>query len=258
SCNNSTLGSTPGNIERRDAIVLIRGWNFPGKNLEFCWIVIHGTAARWYTGTISVLFSTGMRQRVRTMLYIFGEYALDTQRHTLQRAGQNIPVRRKVFQALTYLLVHHDRAVPKHELCEHVWPAQFISETTLESTIKAVRQAIGDSGRGQQRLQTLYGHGYRFIAAVQVHPDAPSGAVDEGKPAPPAPVSAPSQAPHDMPFILPMPGAAEDDDGHWTIPTTTEEGLPPRDTILPAEEHKPVTVLCCALAQPTDLATRVG
>jgi len=192
------------------------------------------------------------------MLYIFGEYALDTQRHTLQRAGQNIPVRRKVFQALTYLLVHHDRAVSKHELCAHVWPEQFISETALESTIKAVRQAIGDSGREQQRLQTVYGHGYRFIAAVQVHPDVPPGTADEDRPAPSDPVPAPSQAPHNMPFMLPRQGAAEDDDVHWTIPTTAEERLSPRDTISPAEEHKPVTVLCCALAQPTALATRMG
>src|SRR5262249_55107480 len=125
-------------------------WQKPGILLDFhpCYSLV---VVYWHH---FVPFSTGMRPRVRTMLYIFGEYALDTQRHTLQRAGQNIPVRRKVFQALTYLLVHHDRVVSKHELCAHVWPEQFISETALESTIKAVRQAIGDSGRGQQRLQT--------------------------------------------------------------------------------------------------------
>ena len=62
------------------------------------------------------------------MIYVFGVCALDTQRHTLHRAGQGIRVRRKVFQVLTYLLAHHDRAVSKQELCEQLWPAQFISE----------------------------------------------------------------------------------------------------------------------------------
>jgi DNA-binding winged helix-turn-helix (wHTH) protein len=96
-------------------------------------------------------------------------------------------VRRKVFQTLTYLLAHHDRAVSKQELCEQLWPEQFISEAALESTIRAVRQAIGDSGRGQQCIQTVYGYGYRFIAAVQVHPDAPTGAAEEGQAAPATP-----------------------------------------------------------------------
>src|SRR5262249_60362021 len=125
------------------------------------------------------------------MIYVFGECVLDTQRHTLQRAGQAIRVRRKVFQTLTYLLAHPDRAVSKQELCEHVWPAQFISEAALESTIRAVRQAIGDSGRGQQLLQTVYGHGYRFIAAVEVHPDPPPRPPHPGSPAPPDPGARP-------------------------------------------------------------------
>jgi len=105
------------------------------------------------------------------MIYLFGECALDMRRHTLHRAGQNIPVRRKAFQALTYLLLHRERVVSKQELCEQIWPAQFISDATLESTIKAVRQAIGDSGRQQRLIQTVYGHGYRFISTVQEQAD---------------------------------------------------------------------------------------
>jgi hypothetical protein len=42
-----------------------------------------------------------------------------------------------------------------------------------------VRQAIGDSGRAQQLIQTVYGYGYRFIAAVQVCADLPPGAAGE-------------------------------------------------------------------------------
>jgi DNA-binding winged helix-turn-helix (wHTH) protein len=112
------------------------------------------------------------------MIYVFGECVLDTQRHTLRRAGQGIPVRRKAFQALTYLLLHRERVVSKQELCAQIWREQFISDATLESTIKAVRQAIGDSGREQQLIQTVYGHGYRFIAVVQEHADPPPPPAD--------------------------------------------------------------------------------
>src|SRR4030095_12063259 len=90
-------------------------------------------------------------------------------------------LRRKVFQALTYLLAQGDRVVSKQELCEQLWPQQFISEAALESTIKAVRQAIGDSGRAQRLLQTVYGQGYRFVAAVMTE--------DQTPPARPAPLA---------------------------------------------------------------------
>ena len=86
-------------------------------------------------------------------------------------AGRVSRLRHKVFQVLVYLLTHADRVVSKQELCEQVWPQQLISDAALESTIKAVRQAIGDSGRGQQLIHTVYGQGYRFLAAVEAHPD---------------------------------------------------------------------------------------
>src|SRR6059036_1092503 len=108
------------------------------------------------------------------MLYVFDACTLDTQRAELARAGRVYQLRRKVFQALAYLLAQGDRVVSKQELCEHLWPQQFISEAALESTIKAVRQAIGDSGRDQRLLQTVYGQGYRLVAAVTTEEPTPS------------------------------------------------------------------------------------
>ena len=93
-------------------------------------------------------------------MYVFGDCKLDTQRRVLWRAGRIVSLRRKVFQALTYLLEHHDQAVSKEAVCAAVWPQQFISDTALESTIKAARQAIGDSGRAQRLIRTIHGYGY--------------------------------------------------------------------------------------------------
>src|SRR5215813_13262460 len=105
------------------------------------------------------------------MIYVFGDCELDVQRRVLYRAGQVIRLRRKVFQALTYLLASRDRAVSKEELCQAVWPQLYISDAALESTIRAVRRAIGESGRAPARLQTVHGYGYRFIGAVEEQPD---------------------------------------------------------------------------------------
>ena len=74
------------------------------------------------------------------MVYRFGDCTLDTQRHQLQHAGQPMRLRAKAFQLLCYLLEHRDRTVLKQELCEQIWPQHFISDATLESTVRAVRQ----------------------------------------------------------------------------------------------------------------------
>ncbi|WP_179137006.1 winged helix-turn-helix domain-containing protein, partial [Candidatus Entotheonella palauensis] len=80
------------------------------------------------------------------MIYRFGGCELDTQRITLSRASQTIRLRPKVFQLLEYLLVHHERVVSKDELCTAIWPDQFIHDTTLGSTVRAARSAVGDTG----------------------------------------------------------------------------------------------------------------
>src|SRR5215471_15911637 len=102
------------------------------------------------------------------MIYTFGACVLDTQLHVLSRAEQPIKLRPKAFEVLVYLLEHHDRIVTKHELCEQVWPNQFISDATLGSTVRAVRQAIGDTGEAQQLIQTVHGYGYRCLVPITV------------------------------------------------------------------------------------------
>jgi TolB-like protein/DNA-binding winged helix-turn-helix (wHTH) protein len=111
------------------------------------------------------------------MIYIFGDCELDTGLYTLQRAGQTIRLRPKVFRVCLYLLEHRDRVVSREELCAQVWAGQFISQTTLEGVIRAVRQAVGDSGQAQGIIQTLYGYGYRFVAEVEERPTRTAGKV---------------------------------------------------------------------------------
>jgi DNA-binding winged helix-turn-helix (wHTH) protein/tetratricopeptide (TPR) repeat protein len=107
------------------------------------------------------------------MRYVFGEWTLDPQRAELCRAGRSQPLRHKAFEVLAYLVAQADRVVSKQELCEQVWRQQYISDAALESTIKVVRQALGDSGRDQRLLQTVYGQGYRFLAAVTSEEQTP-------------------------------------------------------------------------------------
>src|SRR5437773_5845750 len=105
------------------------------------------------------------------MRYLFADCLLDTQCYLLRRAGQSIRLRPKVFQVLIYLLTHRDRVIAKQELCEQVWSAQAVSDATIENCLKAIRQVIGDNGQAQRLIETRYGQGYRFVAAVTMTPD---------------------------------------------------------------------------------------
>jgi DNA-binding winged helix-turn-helix (wHTH) protein len=111
---------------------------------------------------------------------VFGDCVLDTERYVLHRAGQPIRLRPKVFQVLVYLLSQRERVVTKQELSEQVWNGQAISDATLESTLSAVRRALGDQGRADRYIHTRHGYGYRFVAPVEERadplPDAASAA----------------------------------------------------------------------------------
>jgi len=83
------------------------------------------------------------------MIYQFHDCILDTSLYTLHRAGQRIPLRPKALHMLRFLLEARHRVVSREELCRVVWPNQAISDATLSSTLRAVRQAVGDSGETQ-------------------------------------------------------------------------------------------------------------
>jgi DNA-binding winged helix-turn-helix (wHTH) protein len=150
----------------------------------------------------------------RLMRYVFGDYILDPQRQELWRAGTRLVLRPKVFQLLLYLLEQRDRLVSKHELIEQLWPHQFISEATLLSCIKAVRQAVGDAGRTQLVIETRHRQGYRFVAAVALEdtsvpmpersndsiPSAPA-ALSPGTPVPETHVLRPAPVPLHEPGV---------------------------------------------------------
>jgi class 3 adenylate cyclase/tetratricopeptide (TPR) repeat protein len=179
------------------------------------------------------------------MRYVFGNYVLDAQRYELRRGGTPIKLRPKVFDVLAYLIVHRERVVTKQELLEHLWPHQCIGDATLNSCIMEARQAVGDTGQAQRVIQTLYGRGYRFVAAVEV-------------PSPEPPAVAPratSTGPRDL-------GSHTQDDLDTAASTVSAPAAPAQPDRTPLSslegERKPITVLCCALANATGLAEALG
>ena len=103
------------------------------------------------------------------MLYRFADCELDAERVTLRRAGKAVALQRRVFKVLVYLLEHRGQMVTKDELAAQVWQAA-IANTTIETCVKELRKAVGDSGQAQRIIATRHRFGYEFVADVVVQP----------------------------------------------------------------------------------------
>jgi DNA-binding winged helix-turn-helix (wHTH) protein len=101
------------------------------------------------------------------LLYLFEDYALDTARRELRRGDAVLQVEPQVFDLLAYLIANRERVVSKDDLLAAVWKGRIVSESTLSSSINAVRTAIGDNGEDQRLVRTLPRKGFRFVASVR-------------------------------------------------------------------------------------------
>jgi TolB-like protein len=101
------------------------------------------------------------------LLYLFEDYALDTDRRELRRGAVLSSMEPQVFDLLVFLVSNRDRVVSKDDLLASVWGGRIVSESTLASRINAARRIIGDSGEQQRLIRTTIGKGVRFVGAVQ-------------------------------------------------------------------------------------------
>jgi pimeloyl-ACP methyl ester carboxylesterase/DNA-binding winged helix-turn-helix (wHTH) protein len=105
---------------------------------------------------------------MRTMIFRFGDFDLDTVLFELRESGKPQRLEPQVFDVLSFLVQNRDRLVTKDELLEEVWADKYISEAALNSRLMAARKAIGDSGREQRWIRTQHGRGFRFVGEVKV------------------------------------------------------------------------------------------
>jgi TolB-like protein len=110
------------------------------------------------------------------LLYLFADFALDTEQRELRCKDDLVPIEPQVFDLLTYLIDNRKRVVSKDDLIAAVWEGRIVSDATLDSRVNAARRAIGDSGGMQRLIKTLPRKGIRFVGAVR----------QEAKPAEPA------------------------------------------------------------------------
>jgi len=117
-----------------------------------------------------------MHTKVRPSIVRFGRFELDQVAGELYRDGRRVRLQEQPRQILLALLERPGELVTRETLHERLWKSDtFVDfEHGLNTAVKKVRQALGDSADTPQYVETLAKRGYRFIGEVQSieHPTA--------------------------------------------------------------------------------------
>jgi DNA-binding winged helix-turn-helix (wHTH) protein len=111
----------------------------------------------------------------------FGLFEADLLAHELYRRGVLIHVQDQPFQILAMLLERPGEVITREELRERLWPGDTFVEFDegLNTAVKKLRYALGDSPDNPTFIETIPRRGYRFIAPTRVLDGAASLDVPE-------------------------------------------------------------------------------
>jgi DNA-binding winged helix-turn-helix (wHTH) protein/Tfp pilus assembly protein PilF len=129
-----------------------------------------------------------MAEQIQNPVVRFGVFEVRLSSGELRKRGLPIRVPGQPFKILALLLERPGEVVTRDELRTRLWSAEtFVDfEHSLNSAIKKLRQALGDSAENPRYIETLPRLGYRFIAPVS------SGGPEVAAAPAPQPASAPA------------------------------------------------------------------
>ena len=99
----------------------------------------------------------------------FGDFEADPRSGQLRHRGSKVKLADQSFRILSLMLEHPGEVVTRDELRKELWPEDtFVDfEAGMNSAIKRLRDALGDSADNPCFVETLPRRGYRFIAPVE-------------------------------------------------------------------------------------------
>ena len=102
----------------------------------------------------------------------FATFELDLGAGELHKAGARVRLQDKPFRLLAALLERPGELVTREELCGRLWASDtFVDfDNSLNNAVNRVRAALGDAAENPRFVETVGGHGYRFIAPVETAP----------------------------------------------------------------------------------------
>ncbi|HUE84179.1 MAG TPA: winged helix-turn-helix domain-containing protein [Pyrinomonadaceae bacterium] len=100
-------------------------------------------------------------------LYEFDNFRLDVSERLLTREGERVALSEKTFETLCALVRRANRLVSKEELLNEIWANAIVEENNLDKNISLLRQVLGErTGKGKF-IETVRGHGFRFVPEVR-------------------------------------------------------------------------------------------
>jgi TolB-like protein len=98
----------------------------------------------------------------------FGEFELDISAYELRQGGHPVHLERQPMDLLILLVERHRQLVFRADIVKRLWdPGVFVDvEMGVNTAIRKLRQALGDSRESPAFVETISGKGYRFIAPV--------------------------------------------------------------------------------------------
>jgi len=130
----------------------------------------------------------------------FGSFEVDLGSRELRRQGLKISLQDQPFRLLALLLERAGEVVTREDLRDKLWPADtFVDfDHSLNTAVRKLREALGDSAETPRYVETLARRGYRFVAPVaEPGPTAPmahSAEAEVSSPSPPATARRPPSA----------------------------------------------------------------
>ncbi len=98
----------------------------------------------------------------------FGDFELDAHGYELRRSGTPVKLERIPMDMLLVLAASPGRLIPRQELVHRIWGKDhfFDEDSALNTAMRKLRLALGDSVEQPRVIETVTGKGYRFIASV--------------------------------------------------------------------------------------------
>ncbi|MDQ2777176.1 MAG: winged helix-turn-helix domain-containing protein [Acidobacteriota bacterium] len=109
----------------------------------------------------------------------FGVFELDCRSGELRKHGIRLKLQEQPLQVLILLLERAGQVVAREELQKRLWPQNTYVDfdNAINSAIRKLREALGDSAENPRFVETLARRGYRFIAPVKTSEPPQPGSV---------------------------------------------------------------------------------
>ncbi len=122
----------------------------------------------------------------------FGSFEANLREGVLTKGGIRVKLQEQPFQILALLLERPGELITRDEIRQKLWSRDTFVEFDdgLNTAVRKLRTALGDSADNPRFLETVPRRGYRFVAPVTVVD--PAGSVDQ--PRPPEAATVPTQA----------------------------------------------------------------